>query len=70
MEFVIQSKAEYDAALVSIREMMQRGEDKLSEAERSAFFRMAVAVERFENMALNSDLFDHLRVLVRSKSSS
>jgi hypothetical protein len=49
MEFVIQSKAEYDAALETIHEMMSRGEDNLSEAERSSFFRIAVAIERFED---------------------
>ena len=49
MEFVIQSKAEYDAAMEIIHEMMQRGEDNLSEAERNSFFRIAVAIERFED---------------------
>jgi hypothetical protein len=57
MEFTIHSKAEYDAAMKAIAEMMSRGEENLSVQERSAFFRMAVAVERFEDQFLNAEVY-------------
>lgn len=57
MEYVIQSKAEYDAAMETIRELMQRGEDNLTDAERSSFFRIAVALERFENYFLEKNFY-------------
>lgn len=57
MEFIIQSKAEYDAAMETIHEMMRRGEDDLSDAERSSFFRIAVALERFESYFLEKNFY-------------
>jgi hypothetical protein len=49
MKLIIQSKAEYEAAMETIREMMNRGEENLTEAERTSFFRIAVAIERYED---------------------
>lgn len=57
MEFNIHSKDEYDAAMETLLEWMRRGEEQLTEGERSAFFRMAVAVERFEDQFLNVQNF-------------
>lgn len=57
MEFRIQTKAEYDAAMKAIHELMNKGEDNLSERERSAIFRMAVEVERFEDMLQGRAVF-------------
>ncbi|MBO9633506.1 MAG: hypothetical protein J7578_10355 [Chitinophagaceae bacterium] len=57
MKLIIQSRAEYDAAMKAIQEMMSRGEDQLTEEDRSAFFRLAVAIERFEDQFMNTEGF-------------
>lgn len=57
MKLIIQSKAEYEAAMETIREMMSRGEENLTEAERSSFFRIAVAIERFEDYFMDKTNF-------------
>lgn len=64
MEFRIQTRAEYEAAMKAIFELMKKGEENLTESERSAIFRMAVAVERFEDLLHRPDNFraDFLRM--------
>ncbi|MGN6416716.1 MAG: hypothetical protein ACTHMC_04470 [Pseudobacter sp.] len=57
MEFRIQTKAEYDAAMKAILELMNKGEENLTTSERSAIFRMAVAVERYEDLLLRPEDF-------------
>lgn len=70
MEFNIHSKAEYDAAMETLSEWMKRGEEHLTEGERSAFFRMAVAVERFEDQFLNTQNFAPNLTYTRCKIST
>lgn len=64
MEFRIQTKAEYDAAMKAILELMNKGEENLTASDRSAIFRMAVEVERFEDLLHKPEDFraDFLRM--------
>lgn len=57
MKLILQSRAEYDAAMKAIKEMMSRGEENLTEEDRSTFFKLAVAIERFEDQFINSEVF-------------